>query len=185
MVNVDFFIKSLKCSWIKKLTKNNKPWLDIFLTINGRDIVNELFDFGDAFISDILIPKNNDFWNDVFTSWLYVMKNTENEMYAKNNFLNVPVWFNSNIRINNNSVFYKKWYQNGVKNVGDFLSNEGNFLTKNMFQQKFNISRICIMQYNSIITAISSFLKCMSLNKNVVESRYGPYLYLFILKIFY
>lgn len=155
---------------------NNKPWLDIFLTINGRDIVNEIFDFGDAFISDILIPKNNDFWNDVFTSWLYVMKNTENEMYAKNNFLNVPVWFNSNIRINNNSVFYKKWYQNGVKNVGDFLSNEGNFLTKNMFQQKFNISRICIMQYNSIITAISSFLKCMSLNKNVVESRYGPYL---------
>lgn len=32
------------------------------------------------------------------------------------------------------------------------------------------------MQYNSIITAISSFLKCMSLNKNVVESRCGPYL---------
>lgn len=83
-----------------------------------------------------MIPKNNDFWYDVLTSWLYVTKNTEIEMYAKNIFFfNVPVWFNSNIRINNNSVFYRKWYQNGVKNVGDCLSNDGNFLSKNMFQQ--------------------------------------------------
>lgn len=51
MVNVDFSIKSLKCSWIKKLTKK-EPWLDIFLTINGRNIVNKILDFGDAFISD-------------------------------------------------------------------------------------------------------------------------------------
>lgn len=110
MVNVDFFIKLLKCFWIKKLIKNNKLWLDIFLIINGRDIVNEIFDFGDVFILDILIFKNNDFWNDVFILWLYVMKNIENELYVKNNFLNVLVWFNFNIRINNNSVFYKKWY---------------------------------------------------------------------------
>lgn len=41
----------------KKLTKN-KPWSDIFLANNGRDIV-KIFDFGNAFISIILIPKNN------------------------------------------------------------------------------------------------------------------------------
>lgn len=69
MVNVVFFIKSFQCPWIKKLTKNNKPWLDIFFTIIGRDNVNKIFEFGDAFISDILIPKNNDFWYDVFTSY--------------------------------------------------------------------------------------------------------------------
>lgn len=82
MVNVDFFIKSLKCSWIKKLTKNNKPWLDIFLTINGSDIVNKIFDFGDAFISDIWMPKKN--WYDIFTSWVHVIKNTKNEMHLEN-----------------------------------------------------------------------------------------------------
>lgn len=104
MVNVDFFIKSLKCSWIKKLTKNNKPWLDIFLTINGSDIVNKIFDFGDAFISDIWMPKKN--WYDIFTSWVHVMKNTKNEMHLKKHLFNFPVWFNSNIRMNNNSGFF-------------------------------------------------------------------------------
>lgn len=41
------------------------------------------------------------------------MKNTENEMYAKNIYLNVPVWFNYNVRINNNSVSTN----NGIKMV--------------------------------------------------------------------
>lgn len=57
-----------------------------------------------------------------------------------------------------------------------FYKMMASFLSKIMFQQRFNISGIYVMQYNSIITAISSFLKCMSLNKNVVESRCGPYL---------
>lgn len=38
----------------------------MFLTINGRDIVNKILDFGDAFISHNLIPKDNDFWYDDF-----------------------------------------------------------------------------------------------------------------------
>lgn len=38
----------------------------MFLTINGRDIVNKILDFGDAFISHNLIPKDNDFRYDDF-----------------------------------------------------------------------------------------------------------------------
>lgn len=56
-------VHSLLLSFLfkKKLTKNNKPWSDIFLANNGRDIV-KIFDFGNAFISIILIPKNNGFF---------------------------------------------------------------------------------------------------------------------------
>lgn len=50
------------------------------------------------------------------------------------------------------------------------------FYRKIMFQQMFNISRIFIIQYSIIITAISSILKCMSLNKNVVERICGQYI---------
>lgn len=47
----------------------------------------------------------------------------------KNNFFIVSVWVICNIRINNNIVLYKQWYQNGVKHVGNFLLNDGNFLS--------------------------------------------------------
>ena len=45
MVNVENFIKSLKCTWIKKLTKSYQPWMDIFFAINGHDAVKKIFDF--------------------------------------------------------------------------------------------------------------------------------------------
>lgn len=115
-------------------------------------------------------------WNRrILTLFLFPRQN------VKNIFFHVPVWFNSNIWNNNNSVFYKQWYRNSVlKNVGDFLSNNGNFLSKNVFSQfKFHIlKRKCAMQYNSIIIAISSFWNVY------VESRCGPCLS-FILKIFH
>ena len=38
MVNVENFIKSLKCTLIKKKTKSNQPCMDIF-PINGHDVV--------------------------------------------------------------------------------------------------------------------------------------------------
>lgn len=34
--------------------------------VNGRDIVNRIYGFSESFISDILIPENNDFYCDGF-----------------------------------------------------------------------------------------------------------------------
>lgn len=39
------------------------------------------------------------------------------------------------------------------------------FLSKIMFQQRFNISGIYVMQYNSIITSISSCFYLMHVNE--------------------
>ena len=109
VVNVENFIKSLKCTWIKKLTKSNQPnWMDIFFAINGHDAIKKIFDFGDMYIRDVLIPKNISFWCDIFTSWLCVMKNTECKKYNINNkYCNIPIWFNSNIKIDKKDVFFK------------------------------------------------------------------------------
>lgn len=61
MLEMNKFIMSLKCSWLKRLIKGKKSWIDIFEAINGVQIVNKLLDFGDAFISECVIPKNNVF----------------------------------------------------------------------------------------------------------------------------
>ena len=123
--------------------------------------------FGDMYIRDVLIPKNNSFWCDIFTSWLCVMKNTECKKYNINNkYCNIPIWFNSNIKIDKKDVFFKTWYQKGVKTIGDFLSADGSCLSKNVFQQNFNLQHVCTMQYNSIISAISRYLKCISVDRS-------------------
>lgn len=58
--------------------------------------------------------------------------------------------------------FLRIWYRNDAKNVGDFKSKDGKVLSKDMFQQKFNIPRLCVMQYKNTITAISSFLNVVN-----------------------
>ena len=50
-------VKSLKCSWIKKLRTSNQPWKDIFLVTHGHDIVKKMLDFGDVYIQIFQYPK--------------------------------------------------------------------------------------------------------------------------------
>ena len=54
MLEINNFIASLKCTWIKKLTNRNKPWIDIFLAIHGKDFICKMLDFGDVFILNTL-----------------------------------------------------------------------------------------------------------------------------------
>lgn len=57
MVDVRSFITSLKCTWIKRLTCSHKPWMDIFYALNGDDILQKLYDFGDSFVFDCLLKE--------------------------------------------------------------------------------------------------------------------------------
>jgi hypothetical protein len=72
---------------IARLLVSNSPWVDIFVAINGHDVGRNILDFGDDYISNILIPKNNNLWCDVFGSLLSVMKKTECEKTSENPFL--------------------------------------------------------------------------------------------------
>ena len=56
MVDIKNFIISLKCSWIKRLTKSYKPWMNILFTINGHDFLQKLYDFGDTVYKKKTMP---------------------------------------------------------------------------------------------------------------------------------
>ena len=72
--DINSFIISLKCSWIKRLilcTCNwNKPWKDMFFAVNGKNSLVHLYDFGDTFVHQYLLNGNNAFWKDVLETWL-------------------------------------------------------------------------------------------------------------------
>eukprot|EP00105_Crassostrea_gigas_P040116 XP_019924264.1 PREDICTED: uncharacterized protein LOC109619185 [Crassostrea gigas] len=173
MLEMNKFIMSLKCSWLKRLIKGKKSWIDIFEAINGVQIVNKLLDFGDAFISECVIPKNNVFWQDVFNSFLCVIKSF-NGSFVKENLPSIPVWYNTNIKVGMKTLFIKSWYEKGVKIISDFLDVDGNLLPHDIFQHRFNMN-VCIMQYNSVVSAISRYLKSF-LTKNSYQGFITPYI---------
>ena len=80
-----------------------------------------------------ILNRNNAFWKDVLESWLYFMKVYDKQENFRNNFYSIPVWYNSNIKIGYKSVFFKSWYEKGVKVVQDFLDEDGNFLCNDVF----------------------------------------------------
>lgn len=178
MVDVKHFILSLKCTWIKRLTNSHKPWLDIFLAVHGNKVVEKLLDFGDKYIYTIL-NHSNDFWSDVFQSWLPIVRIMNNDVLLQNHEY-VPVWYNTNICVGNECIYINTWYQHGVKIIADFLDEDGNFLLQEEFTQKFRLIDICTMQYNSIISSISKFLNVMSVKRSEVKKKLFPiYSFLF------
>lgn len=120
MVDINNFIIFLKCSWIKRLTKSYKPWMDIFYTINGHDLLQKLYDCGDTFALECLHKENNAFWEDVLYSWSCYIKTINNHLTIKDNILNAPVWYISNIKLAHKTISYKSWHKSGVKVVQDF-----------------------------------------------------------------
>lgn len=176
MLDVHNFVSSLKCLWIKRLTLKHKPWMDIFFAINGKNVTMKMLEFGDDFIRK-MIKQNNVFWQDVFQSWHQVVNMLNKQPgYIKKNIINVPIWHNSCITVANKSFFINVLYQHGVKLVGDFLSANGAFLTYDYFLHMFNLPDIYVMQYNSIISAISKFLKSVFVERVNIEKNCTPFL---------
>ena len=74
----------------------------------------------------------------------------------------------------------KTWYEKGVKVANDFFKDEnGLLLSKELFKNKFNITYVCTMQYNTIMSPIARFLKIkilVFLERNTVVCMIQVYL---------
>ena len=57
--DVNLFIISLTCSWIKRLNSctcnSNKPWVNMFFAVNGKNSLVHLYAFGDIFLQQYLL----------------------------------------------------------------------------------------------------------------------------------
>jgi hypothetical protein len=67
--------------------------------------------------------------------------------------LSSPLWMNKTIKIENKPVFYEDWFRKGMCFVNDIMSEDGKFLSIDLLETKFNISKN--MKFNSIISAVA------------------------------
>ncbi|KAL9983202.1 hypothetical protein ACROYT_G005340 [Oculina patagonica] len=112
MVDIESTIKSLRLSWMKRIFSDNsgtwKKYLEYLLTKEGGFY---LFNCNYN-IKDLTI--NSQFYRELLKWWSEFR--TENA--ADTNWKNL-IWNNHEIRINNKPVFYKRYFNYGIRTVED------------------------------------------------------------------
>ncbi|XP_078367898.1 uncharacterized protein LOC144651783 [Oculina patagonica] len=76
------------------------------------------------------------FYHNVLNAWEGIVRHTPT---TGKEIENEILWNNHLITIGGKSVFYKKWYDAGVKTLADILDDEGKFLSFAEFTKKYKI----------------------------------------------
>ena len=152
MIDIENFILSLKVSWIKRLLQ---PECNSLL----KNIYEgDLKPFGGALLFECNFKqldinnhiKNKPFLRDILLAW--------NQLKNKNviyNYGNEILWNNSNIRVGDNTVLFKKWHQSGIKYVKDIYDHEQqNFYTFGILREKYNLASAEFLKYLNILNSI-------------------------------
>ena len=77
------------------------------------------------------------FYRDVLSAWENISKHTAR---TKNEIENEILWNNHEVTIGGKSVFYKQWYDAGVKTLPEILGKEGKFLAFTAIKKKYKIN---------------------------------------------
>ena len=138
MPHIKSFAQALKLSWIKKILdpNNNSPWKILLLDILenfGYENMWHLQKEGLYIVSKSLNP----FWKNVVQAWGEI---TSISATAPETVLAQPLWYNKQIKIDNKSIFKKKWIKSGIFFINDLIDHNGNFLNHETFQRNFNIT---------------------------------------------
>ena len=71
---------------------------------------------------------------------------SERTARTKKEIVNDILWNNNEVTIGGKSVFYKQWYDAGVKTLPDIPDKEGKFMTFTAFKEKYKI-KTCYFRF--------------------------------------
>ena len=65
---------------------------------------------------------------------------SEHTARTKTEIVNDILWNNNEVTIGGKSLFYKQWYDAGIKTLPDIPDKEGKFMTFTAFKEKYKIN---------------------------------------------
>jgi hypothetical protein len=109
MVDYSKFILALKSSWIRRLIHSESKWVKLLQAQLQTNITN-LWLMGSNFITKLCNKITNNFWIDVFRSWLEIwcIEQQRNMKIHKEH-----IWYNPRLIIGKASVFLKSYFNAG------------------------------------------------------------------------
>ena len=167
MINLMAFIEALKSTWIRRLLKSDCKW-QIF--IKQYIQIEKLTGCGMNYIQEIITHIPNKFWKDVLLSFRHLNKQM---ILNDDDVLKSPLFYNENIKIDGTSIFFKPWFDKGVKYINDLVDDKGDFYTQADFSRKTGI-KTNFLQYNGLIKAIKQYLKHIKLKQCFLRKTMSP-----------
>ena len=161
MINIRAFIDALKSTWIRRLLTTDSKWLAL---ITSQIKIDELTGNNMKYVEDRIKRITNQFWKDVLQSIININKKT---LVTEEYVLTSPIYYNKNIQI-----YYKSWFDNGIKYVNDLINEHGEFYEQTEFMQKTGI-QTNFLQYNGLIKSIKMYLK--NINIQITHKQPCPF----------
>ena len=165
MVNIEDFADSLKTTWLRRTIISSSNWSSLLELIVPSQI--PIFEVGPASLQKIIEKTKNSFWKDVLMSWKKILLKFEKQ--KKQEFVHSEsIWLNDNIKVDNQPVFYKLWYDRGIRYICDLLDGNGHLYSYQEFLQKYQL-QVNFLQYHGIVKAIQSYLNSMDVTLEKIE----------------
>ena len=137
MLDIRSFNYTLKSKWVKKyLDDNNQAKWKLFLDFFIKQHDGKLLLSGNLKQADVAgLNIQDSFTKEVIEIW-------SNLTYDGNptHFGNVPIWYNSLIRIANRPIFYSDWARAGVNQAKDLLDQKFDFLKYKDFKTRYKVN---------------------------------------------
>ena len=171
MIKLEIYIKSLKLTWIRRIIKNKDTvkWIQLFADSSSVDL-DLLLKTGDDYILRKINHMTNSFWKETL-QYLHELR-SQLLKKDKDDILNKPLFYNSDIKIDGRTLFYKKWFERGILLIKDLFNVDG---TMHSREHMSNIlgSNIPFTTYFGIKIAIfNKWPMLKNSNNNVIQ--FGP-----------
>ena len=167
MIDICKFINSLKCTWIKRIGQLNEtnPLKHIYAM--------ELKKYGENLIFESILTETdikdyfkNRFLKNILIAWKNILNFNE-----KNITLKTVIWNNSNFRSGDKPIFYKKWFENGIKTLEDIYDTRTNRLYSfDFIRYIYNIHADDFLKYSSLFNSIQKII-----NDNLENAQLTPH----------
>ena len=169
MICVRTFINSLKTTWIRRIMNaEDNSWVRLLqdtLPLHFKHYYN----FGNNYFKQLASDTTNMFWKDVFNAVQCFKYITD----ADDLFIFNALWFNDKIKINGKVIYYKQWFDKGVRYVYDLVDENGSILCYADFCMKFNFYPAFTLYYG-IIQCIRCKIDMIDMNRLISDLPYRP-----------
>ena len=162
MIHLEKYIYALKLGWIRRLVLNDSKYKLLFESVyeNIEYILNK----GDTYIDELKNNCNNKFWYDVLDAWQKFIPFLKPK--SKEDIMGINIWKNSNIKIDNSPVFYRRWYEKHVIFIKDLLNIDGKIMSFDEFLNKYRI-QCNFLQFQGIKTAITNYMQQSNIDLSI------------------
>ena len=156
MINLQFFCKSLKITWIRRLENSNSAWAILLKSSLPHWFPSYHF-LGNEFIYR-LKEHLNLFWRQIFTDLC------DFRTICHENILLTPIWCNKQISIDNKDIFIERWFNKGLTFIEDFLDEDNQILSLENLNIKFDLAMPFVI-YLSIVRQIRVIIGTENLDR--------------------